>query len=196
MNINSKVCKKCGQAKSIEEFYTTGKPRKDGTPQRQGTCKVCMTEILKQWRKDHPTEYRNQHTRNGNKRTQRLQRDELYREKQREYKKMNSKKNFISGLLSRAKQRSVKYGLPFDLTPADIQVPEKCPLLEVPFVLGTKDNYAYSPSLDRIDPVKGYVRGNVRVISTLANTMKNNATKEQLLIFSSNLAAYLKDDIV
>ncbi len=196
MTIDSKICKKCGQVKALDEFYTTGRPRKDGTFQRQGTCKVCMTELLRQWRKDHPTAYRNQHTRNGQKRKQRIERDEAYREKQREYKRMNSKKNFISGILGRAKQRAVKYGIPFDLVPSDIHVPEKCPLLEVPLVLGTKGNYAYSPSLDRVDPAKGYTRDNVRIISTLANTMKNNATRQQLFTFSSNIVEYLKDDIV
>lgn len=35
-------------------------------------------------------------------------------------------------------------------------------------------------SLDRIDNSKGYVRGNVMVISLRANAIKNNATAEEL----------------
>jgi hypothetical protein len=39
-----------------------------------------------------------------------------------------------------------------------------------------------SPSLDRIDPTKGYVKGNVWIISNKANMIKNNATHEELKV--------------
>ncbi len=37
-----------------------------------------------------------------------------------------------------------------------------------------------SPSLDRIDPTKGYVKGNVWIISHRANTIKSDASHEEL----------------
>jgi len=40
--------------------------------------------------------------------------------------------------------------------------------------------WAASPSLDRIDPKKGYVRGNIIVLSHLANTIKSHATPDEL----------------
>ena len=55
----------------------------------------------------------------------------------------------------------------------------------------TDRNKDFSPSVDRIDPTKGYVRGNVRVISYLANRMKSNATVDQLVRFS----AWVMEDI-
>jgi hypothetical protein len=187
----TKQCKKCGVVKLPEDFYTTGRPKVDGTPQRQGTCKVCMTEILREWRLNNPIAYRNQHTRSGTKRTQRIKRDVAYQEKQRQYKRDNSKKNFISSMWSRAKGRAKKLNLEFTLQVSDIIVPKYCPLLGVELKCGNKNSYQASPSLDRLDPTQGYTATNARVISTLANTMKNGATKDQLLMFSKNLPAYL-----
>ena len=82
-------------------------------------------------------------------------------------------------MLQWAKIRAIAKGWEFNLTLDDIIIPEVCPILETKLTRGDHKRWE-SPentiSLDRIDPTKGYVKGNVRVISTLANTMKNNAT--------------------
>jgi hypothetical protein len=44
-----------------------------------------------------------------------------------------------------------------------------------------------SPSLDRIDNTKGYVPGNVWVISWRANDLKRNATLEELKLLVAAL---------
>ncbi len=96
-----------------------------------------------------------------------------------------------------AKQRAERRNLEFNLTIDDIVIPDKCPLLGVPFVLGVQGNYEYTPSLDRIDPNKGYIKGNVWVITKKADSMKNSATKEELLKFADNIYKYFGDnDIV
>ena len=46
---------------------------------------------------------------------------------------------------------------------------------------------ADSPSLDRINPNLGYIKGNVWVISYRANMIKNNATLEELELLTRNL---------
>ena len=95
-----------------------------------------------------------------------------------------------------SKSRARQSGLEFNITLTDVPIPEKCPILEVPLVLGTATSYELSPSIDRIDSTKGYVRGNVKVISLLANRMKSNATREQCLLFAQNIKNYYDDDIV
>jgi len=62
-----------------------------------------------------------------------------------------------------------------------------CPVLKIKLdwgMSGRTGDRTKSPSLDRIDSTKGYIKGNVRIISNLANSMKNNATPEQLNQFS------------
>lgn len=83
-------------------------------------------------------------------------------------------------LLNNAKNRAKARGLEFDLTVADLVVPERCPVLGIPLVVQTGHARDASPSVDRIDPARGYVRGNVRVISHKANTIKSNSTAAEL----------------
>jgi hypothetical protein len=93
-------------------------------------------------------------------------------------------------LVQVAKHRARKRGIPFDLSYEDVVVPVRCPILGIPLVPGTgksgrQGGNKNSPSLDRIDGAKGYVRNNVQVISHLANSMKGAATREELLLFAN-----------
>lgn len=78
-------------------------------------------------------------------------------------------------LFNNAKKRSKRDNLPFDITMEDIFVPNICPVLNIPITLGNsleeRDN---SPSLDKIIPELGYVKGNIQVISFRANSLKRD----------------------
>lgn len=78
-----------------------------------------------------------------------------------------------------ARQRAKRHGIEFNLDLSDIVIPEVCPILKKPFARKTQ----YASSLDRIDPSKGYIKGNVQVISRKANVMKNDATEDELREF-------------
>ena len=93
-------------------------------------------------------------------------------------------------MIAQAKRRAEERGLTFDLTEDCIVIPNLCPILEVPLVIGTKEDYEYSPSLDRIDNSKGYIKGNIQIISKKANSMKNSATLEELKMFCKNVLRY------
>ena len=90
-------------------------------------------------------------------------------------------------LYRHAKKRALTKELEFNIELKDIHIPKKCPILKVPLICSTR----YSPSIDRIYPDKGYIKGNIAVISTLANSMKANATPKELLIFAKNIKKYM-----
>lgn len=77
-------------------------------------------------------------------------------------------------MLKNARARAKKQGIPFDLELTDIVIPEVCPVLGIPLMVGEGKNCPNSPSLDKIIPEKGYVKGNVCVISFRANILKRD----------------------
>lgn len=81
---------------------------------------------------------------------------------------------FLRDAKLRAKRHSVP--LDIDLDYLESIVVYKCPIFNTPFIfgLGSRGLSGESPSLDRIIPSKGYVRGNVAFISHRANTIKHN----------------------
>jgi hypothetical protein len=109
------------------------------------------------------------------------------REKDREVKleSYHSNKNNIinikKSLLKNARARATKKGIKFNITIADIYIPELCPILQIPF---NRDTRRYSYSLDRKDPTKGYTKDNVWVISQIANAMKWDSTHEERVLFA------------
>ena len=102
------------------------------------------------------------------------------KEKVKEYQK----KNRDSAVLRNIKHRASKLGLPFNLTVEDIQNPGICPVVGIKMERGPVKDFKTSPSVDRIIPELGYVKGNIQVISNKANTMKNDATPEELRMFA------------
>jgi hypothetical protein len=86
--------------------------------------------------------------------------------------------------LKSIKSRAVARGIPFNLDIEDISFPSVCPVLGLELSREVGGKSVASPSVDRIIPSLGYVKGNVQVISELANRMKSDATPEQLILFA------------
>ena len=91
-----------------------------------------------------------------------------------------------------ARSRAKKKGIVFDITREDIIIPKRCPLLGIPLEVGNGKMHRASPSLDRLFPELGYVKGNVRVISYKANSMKQDATAKELKRIGRRIDSYLQ----
>src|SRR3990167_7218803 len=111
---------------------------------------------------------------------------DIYTKQMREY--YSKTENRAKKILWKAKETAKNKNLEFNIEICDIIIPEYCPFLGIRLTheLG-KGQLQANSSIDRIDPKKGYIKGNVQIISRLANSMKSNATKEQLLTFAENI---------
>jgi hypothetical protein len=96
-----------------------------------------------------------------------------------------------ANMVKNARTRARNKGLAFDIDCDYIRsiVPSHCPVFGAPLEWSVRrggDAHALSnsPSLDRIDPSKGYVKGNVWIISNRANAIKNDASHEELKLIT------------
>lgn len=106
-----------------------------------------------------------------------------------------SKKKYVLNhpermLLKQAQGRAKKQGIPFNIEETDIVIPDVCPVLGLPLTKSIGKPTCNSPSVDKIIPDLGYVKGNVKVISYRANRLKNDASLAELRAITAYVAAY------
>jgi hypothetical protein len=85
--------------------------------------------------------------------------------------------------LQAAKARCNSNGTEFDIELEDLApYPIICPVLgvELDWLAEGRGGTDYSPSLDRLDPTRGYIKGNVAIISNKANRIKNDGNIEEV----------------
>jgi hypothetical protein len=147
-------------------------------PDRQhiakGMCKVCYNRARRLILKDNPDrKYSNRVHNDAWKRT---------------------KKGRQATLLSLAKSGAKSKGREFSLDLSDIVIPDRCPVLGIPLDCTVKRPADNLPSLDRIDNSKGYIKGNVWVISWRANYIKRDSTLSELRSLVTALEAISAKD--
>lgn len=106
----------------------------------------------------------------------------LRKEQKRKAAATYRKNNPAFNMYHNAKNRAKRKGLKFDLTKDYLNsiMTDKCPVLGIQLEFGGH-NRETSPSLDRIIPELGYVKGNVVIISNKANAIKNSASVSEIL---------------
>ena len=100
----------------------------------------------------------------------------------KKYKSLDPRIKLLNAARSRAKRDDLPFGIIID----DIEIPKYCPVLGIKLTDGTGSGSKNagknltSPSLDKMNPSKGYVPGNICVISKLANTLKGSASEAEI----------------
>jgi len=86
----------------------------------------------------------------------------------KKYDKMHQDYNFFSRAFTKAKSRDVKFDLEYkDIISQYIKQKGKCAISNETLGLGEK-----KPSIDRIDPKKGYLKKNIQLVTYLMNRTK------------------------
>lgn len=81
------------------------------------------------------------------------------------------------GLFNQARQRAKRYGVPCTLTLMDVRAilaPMRCSATGLPLAHSKGQPSALSPSIDRIEPARGYVPGNIRLVCQRFNVLRKD----------------------
>lgn len=180
----TKAAKARSLARERGDLTYQGRPCKAGHDgirlTRNAACPTCTVAGKRKWYNNLTPEQRQARADRQN-----LIRQELPPERRAAHRIANPEKALWKG----ARTRAQKSGREFNLSIDDIVVPALCPVLGIPLIVGVgrpgaSDN---SPTLDRIDNSKGYVRGNVEVMSWRANRLKNDASIEELELIITHM---------
>ncbi len=180
-----KPCCTCKIPKPLVDFYKD-KSTHDGHEYQCIACRkdarVVLRPIILERKRAYNKKYKERI--NANNRLFRDTNKEHYIEWQTNRMVTYRPKHLLNATKRSARVRDLEH----TITLEDIIIPTKCPYLnaELTHQMG-KGVVSTNSSIDRIDNTKGYIKGNVQVISMLANTMKSNATIEQLITFATNV---------
>ncbi len=161
-----KKCYKCKKYSCLNNFHKN-RSKKDGLSLYCKECKKIQDKKYSKNKKRYNSSY--------------------YLSHKEEYKDYNQRRIELHRIEPRirlrggCRARAIKKGLDFDLKSyKDLpKVPKFCPVLGIPLICGKGKSFKgggtdNSPSLDRIDNDKGYIKGNLQIISRKANQMKSN----------------------
>lgn len=156
----TRICATCRSEKSFSEYHKN-KTQPGGISHH---CKVCQKiKSAYNWKN-------------------KISKDEKKVQHKNKYRRNWRKDNPERVLWLNARSRARKRGWEFNIDLEDVKIPQFCPVLGIKLSLeeGVRgDNNHRGPSIDRIDSTKGYIKGNIKIISWRANSLKKNGTIEE-----------------
>jgi len=151
--METKVCKQCAKEKLIKDFPWSWKAK----GYRRTLCKVCYSEYTKRYKGKYK---------------------QSIAEASKKYAKtINGRAHLLCGS---KKKRAIDLGLDFDLTPDwfEERLKSGCEVTNLSFQFGKLT--PFSPSVDRINPDKGYIKSNCRLVLWGVNSLKGAGTDDDM----------------
>jgi len=148
------------------------------TPEEIKARRTARTLARRKWRRENEPGYQDG-IRAGWRRWYANGNQQMVKDHVKRYRAENPHMAVYTNRKSNAKRMGKEFTIAFE----DMAFPTHCPALGIELDYGKKrgrpeDN---SPSFDRVDNDLGYIKGNVIVVSQLANRIKNSATPEQVI---------------
>ena len=166
-----KFCsRKCMNVYNAREF---GMKHREENPNRYKICKECNQSLnlnkfslIEKWNVNSGTRDICKKCSIRIRQTEKLNRDW----------KVDAAKLLYKNIKSRCKRIEREFSIELE----DIIIPEKCPVFGFELKREDKQTWMCAPSVDRIDSSKGYIKGNITVVSRRANIIKRDATVDEL----------------
>lgn len=159
---NTKCCNICKQYLPLDMFSVNNAIKKDKLSLYCRSCDKTKQEAKRRKRPEKQLQYAR-----------------TYQAKKRE-----SFEYRLQMLLNASKQRAALKNIEHTLTLEQLKslypVDNKCPVFGTELKFGNAGFREHSPSIDKIDPTKGYTLDNVQIISWRANRLKADATINEL----------------
>jgi hypothetical protein len=165
MLLLEKQCSKCKEMLPVSMFSKKA-ATKDGL---RSHCRSCEAQSNAKWYG------------NGGKK------------KRQDWNKSNPVRRITAKMVGRARRAAQEKNLPFDIdldyvrlmVGENAELASHCPIFQTILEWSCHRGNGgkilpNSPSIDRIDPARGYVKGNIWVISYRANVIKNDASHDEL----------------
>ena len=152
-----KSCHKCHEIKAHSDFYKDS-GMWDGY---NGLCKSCSADKQKKRRAEIYSDPKAK---------------KLYQKRCKKWASNNRDRKLLYNSKKRAKEMGIEHSISIE----DIVIPEFCPVLGIKLEFSSRSFSDNGPSIDRVDNTKGYTKDNICIISWRANSIKSDATLEEL----------------
>jgi len=103
---------------------------------------------------------------------------EYFQEYEKEYYK---EKPWVRMTIEAKKRKNLSFNITSEYIKSIWPEDNKCPALGIELKRGVGKSIDSSPTLDRIDNSKGYIKGNVQIVCNLANRIMTSATADQVI---------------
>lgn len=170
-----KKCTWCGISKPFHEFAK--RTDKGSKSKLLSACRQCNREKSRQWRQKNPEKHREGIYK------WRKKNPSKYKKIYRKYRSENKLRVSATRMVKTARKHAKKKNLPFNIDPEYVFKKLKDGYCEKTgirfnFTSGTKN--PCSPSIDKIVPAIGYVKGNVRCIVWALNLFKGEYSDNEI----------------